>query len=218
MNNTVWNCHTSCDLLNVGTWQAELEVITGWIESHSFDVITLLVGNGDLVPVENYVSAIQKSGIAPYLYEPEYIPQFRDQWPTLSEMILTGKRVVIFMDYNANQSAVPYILDEFSHLWETPFSPTNRSFPCTQQRPPDLNQTLAREKYMYMANHNLNMAVDLGALLGDGSGEPILIPNTAVINQTNGRFLEFGQLGQMAEQCDGTPAPCLPQSYPFEEV
>ena len=69
-----------------------------------------------------------------------------NDWPTLGYMILTGKRVVIFMDYEANQTAVPWILDEFSQMWETPFDPTNRSFPCTVQRPPDLNRQAAQNR------------------------------------------------------------------------
>ena len=207
VNNTVYNCHTSCDLLNAGTWQSQLEVITNWVARHPYDVITILVGNSDLVGVENYVPAIEASGLRPYLYEPEYVPQHRDQWPTLGEMILSGKRVVLFMDYMANQPEVPYILNEFTHMWETPFSPTDPAFPCTIGRPPNLNETRAREEFMYLANHNLNTAVQLGALTGGGGGTPLLIPNTAQINQTNGQFDEEGQLEAMRLDCTGVFAP-----------
>lgn len=31
-----------------------------------------------------------------------------------------GKQAVMFMDYKANEDIVPYILDEFSYMWETP--------------------------------------------------------------------------------------------------
>ncbi len=204
VNETIYNCHTTCDLLNAGTWQSSLELLVGWIRDHPYDVVTWLIVNSDFVSVDKYVSAIQNSGIAPYLYEPEYIPQRRDQWPTLGEMILSGKRVVLFMDYNANQTAVPYILDEFSHIWETPFSPTDRNFPCTVQRPPSLvdHQQRAQDDFMYLANHNLNTAVDISAILGSGSGrEEILIPNTAQINETNGQFMKFGQLEAMSQNC-----------------
>ena len=164
--------------------------------------MTWLIGNSDFTSVENYVSAIQNSGIAPYLYEPEYIPQRRHQWPTLAEMILSGKRVVMFMDYNANQTAVPYILDQYSHIWETPFSPTDRNFPCVVQRPPHLTKERARDDYMYLANHNLNTAVDISAILGRGHGpQQFLIPNTADINQTNGQFDTLGQLEATRLNC-----------------
>lgn len=201
VNNTVYNCHTTCDLLNAGTWQSELETLAAWLAQHPYDVVTFLIVNSDYTTVENYVPAIQNSGIAQYLYTPQYVPQYRDQWPTLGEMILANTRVVLFMDYNANQTAVPYVLDEFSHIWETPFSPTNQSFPCSQQRPPGLNQTMARDQYMYLANHNLNTAIDIGAITGSSSSSSILIPNTAELNITNGDQDQYGRLGAMSVNC-----------------
>ena len=110
-------------------------------------------------------------------------------------MILLRKRVVIFMDYNANQTQVPYILDEFSQMWETPFSPTNRSFPCTQERPPGINRTQAEQR-MYMANHNLNTEISL-------AGTSLLVPSSPLINETNA-VNGTGSLGLMANNCAGT--------------
>ena len=202
VNETILQCHSSCELLNVGPWQASLEVIANWIERHPYDVVTILVGNSNMVPVERYIPAIEASGIKQYLYEPAYIPQHRDQWPTLGEMILSGKRVVLFMDYMANQPKVPYILNEFTHMFETPFSPTDPEFPCTAERPPDLNETKAREQFMYMANHNLNTAIDISAITGGGGDNSLLIPNTAQINQTNGQLNEEGQLEAMRLDCE----------------
>ena len=116
-------------------------------------------------------------------YVPTQVPMNISSWPTLSDMILMGKRAVIFIDYNANQTEIPYILDEFSQMWETPFSPTNQSFPCTQQRPPNLSRQTA-ENRMYMANHNLNTEISL-------AGTSLLVPTTALINQTNALSMCF---------------------------
>jgi len=197
VNDTMFSCHTSCDLLNAGTYQSELETVLDWVENHPYDVVTLLIVNSDYatVQVEDFVSAFENSGIIPYLYIPPKVPMHLNDWPTLSEMILTRKRVVAFMDYNANQTAVPYILDEFTHMWETPFSPQDRNFPCTVQRPPTLtNTTVAAEQYMYMANHNLNQAVTF-------LGNTLLIPNTAELNVTNAAGYDTGMLGEMTGNC-----------------
>ena len=204
VNDTIFNCHTSCNLLNAGPWQDYLTTISKWVASHPYDVVTILVVNSDFKTIDKYVPAIQNSGIAQYLYEPKYVPQRRDQWPTLGEMILSGKRVVMFMDYNANQTAVPYVLDEFTHMWETPFSPQNPEFPCTQQRPPNLNQSEARDEYMYLANHNLNVAVDISAILGNGGNDQILLPATSVLNHTNAEGLDEGMMGAMNQNCTET--------------
>lgn len=190
-------CHTSCDLLNVGTLEAYLTTVTGWLKNNPYDVVTILMVNSDFVGVGNYTAPIENSGLMDLAYVPPQVPMGRHDWPTLSSMILSGKRAVVFMDYDANQTTVPYILDEFSQMWETPFSPTNRSFPCTEQRPPGLSAASA-ETMMYMANHNLNLQVDL-------LGYNILIPDTAVINETNA-VSGFGSLGAMATECRGNGA------------
>lgn len=204
VNGTLYNCHTSCDLLNAGTFQSELEDIVGWLQQNPFEVITMLIGNSDLAFVEDFVPAIQNSGIAQYLYTPQFIPQHKDQWPTLGEMILKNTRVVMFMDYYANQDSVPYILEEFTHMWETPFSPQDPNFPCTIERPPGLDPQEAHDNFMYIANHNLNIAVQIGALTGGGDDDPFLIPNTAQLNNTNGASETItGQLGTMALNCSG---------------
>lgn len=189
---TISFCHTSCDLLDAGTATEYFTNVTSWVQAHPYDVVTLLIGNSDLIGVGNYTTSLEASGLDRYAYIPPQVPMDISSWPTLSSMILTRKRVVIFMDYNANQTKVPYILDEFSQMWETPFSPTNRSFPCTQQRPPGINRQQAEQR-MYMANHNLNTEISL-------AGTSFLVPTIPLINETNG-LNGTGSLGLMANNC-----------------
>lgn len=193
-NDTLYLCHTSCDLLNAGTLQDYLSTVTKWLNNNPYEVITILMGNYDLVGVGNFTDPIVNSGLSKYAYQPPKIPMGLDDWPVLSELILMQKRAIVFMDYNANQTEVPYILDEFTQMWETPFSPTNPDFPCTTQRPPNLSEESAKS-IMYMANHNLNVEISF-------SGLDILIPNTAVLNETNG-VSGYRSLGLMADNCTG---------------
>lgn len=188
-------CHTSCDILNAGTLDDYLADVASWVSAHPYDVVTLLLENADYVKVGNYTGVLENSGLKSYFYEPPQIPMGYEDWPTLSELILTGKRVLVFLDYEANQTAVPYVMDEFSHMWETPFDPTNQSFPCTVQRPPNLNteQTLDR---MSMINHNLNAEISL-------LGTSLLVPNTVELNVTNSNTTEYGALGRSVNQCAG---------------
>lgn len=196
VNDTLYSCHTSCNLLNAGTYQSTLEEVADWVRGHPYDVVTLLIVNSNYVNVRNFSNTIQAAGLGPYVYTPPKIPMHLNDWPTLSEMILSQKRVVVFMDYQANQTAVPYILDQYTHMWETPFSPQNVSFPCTVQRPPTLkNMTRAKDQYMYLANHNLNQAISL-------AGMNFLVPNTAELSVTNAAGNQTGMLGAMAETCE----------------
>ena len=207
VNNTVFYCHTSCNLLNAGTAESYFANITKWLNENENrrNVVTLLIGNSDFRPVTDYVMPLEASGLSELAYKPTKIPMALSDWPTLSDMIILNNRVVIFMDYNANQTEVPYILDEFAQLWETPFSPTNDNFPCTEQRPPGLSQADAEHR-MYMANHNLN--TEITAL-----GLSLLVPSRAILNHTNG-LNGSGSLGAMADDCEGelenSPFPKLP--------
>ena len=197
-NGTMWFCHTSCSLLNAGTVESYLAEVTQWLSAHPYEVVTILLGNSDYttVQVNSYVSPLENSGITRYAFIPPKIPMTLGDWPTLGELILTNKRAIIFMDYNANQTAVPYILDEFSQMWETPYSPTDPAFPCTIQRPPGLKDTEGKN-WLYMANHNLNTNLTL-------LGFSLLVPNTVDINTTNSELTNATSTLQVAsDNCAG---------------
>lgn len=212
VNGTLYFCHTSCDLLNSGTVEDYLRTVTEWVAAHPFDVITILFGNynwqdkdsdgNPLVTSRNFAKSIEASGLLPYIYQPPNTAMKLDDWPTLGELIISGKRVITFIDYNFNTKEVPYLLWEFYNMWETPFSPTSDNFTCEIQRPDGLAENRSREM-MYMANHNLNVQISLAGL-------NLLIPNTAELNQTNG-VNGSGSLGEMSTTCTGKfPALGLP--------
>ncbi|KAK2737767.1 hypothetical protein FQN57_007415 [Myotisia sp. PD_48] len=196
----IYLCHSSCDLLNVGTLENYLTTVTNWLKANPYDVITVLIGNGGFIEPKKFIEPLEKSGLKDFAYQPPKVPMSLDDWPTLSELILTGKRAVVFMDYKAEQTAVPYLLDQFSQMWETPFSPTDRNFPCTVHRPPGLSDRDARQR-LYMANHNLNTQVSIG-------GASLLIPNTVLLNETNA-VSGFGSL----EKWDRPPSALLVDYY-----
>ena len=200
VDDIAYYCHTSCDLLNAGTAESYFRNISQWLDGHRTEVVTLLIGNSDFRPVTDYVAPLESSGLRAFAYEPDVIPMSINDWPPLDQMFPIGQQVVIFMDYNANQTAVPWILDEFSQIWETPFSPTNSSFPCTVERPPGLSPEDAGSR-MYMANHNLNRQIT-------ALGNSILVPATNVINETNAVSGD-GSLGKAAEDCAGNSNHCV---------
>lgn len=150
------------------------------------------MGNYDLVGPANFTTPVRNSGLLRYVYTPPTSPMPLDSWPTLGEMIIKNQRAVVMLDYKADQTQIPWLLDEFSQMWETPFSPTNRSFPCTPQRPPDSPQQ-TRENRMYMANQNLNVAVDFAGLSID-------VPAFPLLNETNA-VDGFGSAGATVQNC-----------------
>ncbi|KAF2736363.1 PLC-like phosphodiesterase [Polyplosphaeria fusca] len=202
VNGTMRYCHTSCDLLDAGTVEDYMREVTRWVMTHPFDVITIIIGNADytkqgsdgkpLVTSQNYVEPIQNAGLMPYIYQPPKTAMNISDWPTLGQLILRGKRVIMFIDYNFDTDAVPWMLWQFYNIWETPYSPTDSDFPCTLDRPQGLSENKMKSM-MYMANHNLNVEVSIAGL-------SLLIPNTVELEQTNG-LNGTGSLGLQVEKC-----------------
>lgn len=183
-------------MLNVGTLEDYLTTVNKWMRKNPFEVVSFIIGNFDYVSPGNFTGPIYNAGFKDMIYSPPKAPMALNDWPTLSEMIVRGKRAVFFMDYQADPKVHPWLMDEFSQMWETPFSPTNADFPCTQQRPPGLSEKDAKNR-MYMANHNLNLQLNLGDL-------SLLIPNSATLNVTNSNMTTSnGTLGTMAQNCKG---------------
>jgi hypothetical protein len=151
-------------------------------------------GQSNRNPVTDYVAPFENSGMMQYVWTPPSATMNVTDWPTLGEMILKNKRVVVMLDYGTNQTEVPWILSEFDYQWETPFSPTNPSFPCTEQRPPNQDEATSRNR-MYMLNHNLNIQVSLGGV------SDLLIPAYSLLDEINA-VSGNGSLGLNVQNCE----------------
>ncbi|KXL50352.1 MAG: hypothetical protein FE78DRAFT_85157 [Acidomyces sp. 'richmondensis'] len=189
-------CHTSCDLLNVGPLEDYLVTVREWLDENRYEVITIMVGNEDFVDASNYIAPFENSGMIDYLYVPKSAPMGLDGWPTLGEMILTNKRVVVMLAYDANQTAIPWLLEQWNYAWQTPFSPTNPEFPCTVQRPPNQSKNISYDR-LYTANHNLNLQIEDKAL-----GVDILVPYWPKLHNTNANYTTIeGCAGTTVDHC-----------------
>ena len=92
-------CHTSCLLEDAGSLQDFLSEVKEWMDVNPNEVVTLLITNGDSVGIGNFSEAFVGSGISTYAYVPPGSPNVLgiDEWPTLQEMINSGKRLVAFL-------------------------------------------------------------------------------------------------------------------------
>lgn len=89
-------CHTSCLELDVGSLSSYLSPIKTWLDGNRNEVLTLLLTNGDAIPVSQFGSVFAALGLDEYAYAPG-ANLAMDQWPTLQSMIDAGKRLVVFM-------------------------------------------------------------------------------------------------------------------------
>lgn len=166
-------CHTSCLIKDGGSLQDYLHTLKGWLDGHANEVVTLLLTNGDFLNVAAFDAAFSASGIVSYTYIPtaQHDPADKHTWPTLGAMLSRNARLVVFVDYGAgSQAAPPYLLNEFTYFWETPYDTTDPAAfgRCEIDRPFGLAafqpEVVARR--MFILNHFLDSEV-LGMALPD---------------------------------------------------
>ncbi|MCJ1311726.1 hypothetical protein MMC25_005399 [Agyrium rufum] len=132
--------------------------------------------------------------LSKYAYTPSPRTSASKTWPTLQEMISDSTRLVTFvanLDPRLNNVA-PYLLDEFTFLFENPFSVTDASnFSCIADRPLSVfgstSKALASDRLPLM-NH----------FLDSEEGYGIQVPNTSALNITNAVSGGAGNLGVAA--------------------
>lgn len=116
-------CHTTCTEEDAGTLQTWLETVVTFLDANPDEVITLLITNGDGIAGADFAAAFEAAGAAAYAYSPGSTLAL-SEWPTLGALIDAGTRLVVFMDYPADDS-VSYILPEFTsyilYVWWTSF-------------------------------------------------------------------------------------------------
>lgn len=81
-------------------------------------VVTLVIVNQANQPASAYASIFQAAKLDSKAYVPESASLSVSQWPTLGSLIDQGKQLVVFLNSQADFGAAPYLIDEFSNVWE----------------------------------------------------------------------------------------------------
>ncbi|KAL2024644.1 hypothetical protein VTK56DRAFT_6845 [Thermocarpiscus australiensis] len=142
-NGTLELCHTLCELLDAGPLETWLAKIKHWLDAHPNEVVTLLLVNADDQPAASFGAAFEASGISAYGFTPSSsgtttttTTTTTTGWPTLQSMIAANARLVTFVASIDPSPAHPYLLPEFTHVFETPFNVTSlAAFTCDLDRP-----------------------------------------------------------------------------------
>ena len=97
-NGGIEQCHTSCALLDVGPFHEILTSIKKKLDANPREVATLLITQhlegGDIL--ERFRKEFEDTGADQLAFAPDG-DLAMDQWPTLGELIDSGKRLVVFM-------------------------------------------------------------------------------------------------------------------------
>ncbi|KAF8939474.1 PLC-like phosphodiesterase [Dissophora ornata] len=166
-------CHTSCSLLDAGTLSKTLGMIKAFLDSNPNEVVTIFWENaGNLTPA-HFQTVYQGAGMTDYLYTQT---TGNTTWPTLAEMISSGKRLVNYID-TGYDSSVPWLMEEYSFIFETPYQIyKGGAYPCTVDRPKNQRQQ------MYVLNHFISQNLTVDNVVVD-------IPQPGLAATTNGADL-----------------------------
>ncbi|KAF8525269.1 PLC-like phosphodiesterase [Hysterangium stoloniferum] len=171
------------------TFAAYLKTVKTWVDTHPSEVLTILIVNSDKLPPMQWQAVYQSAGMDTVSLSPTSASLTKDAWPTLGETIDSGKRVVTYLDTQADFTQLPYIIDEFSNMWETPFDVAEASFPCSVNRTSSNDPT----SQLSLINHYLDKTVTIGTTTFPAPDTDQL----AVTNATSGS----GWLGVEVQTC-----------------
>jgi len=176
-------CHTSCFLYDGGTLEAYLTTVKTWLDANPNEVLSLLIVNIDNLPASAYDTVFKSVGLDAISFAPASSPLPATGWPTLGSMIDSGKRLLTFLDNGADPS-IPYLIDEFTNIWETAFNVIDPAFDCNVNRTKGDPTT-----QMFLINHFLDKLL---------VGQPI--PDIASLPTTNSASGP-GSIGAQVANC-----------------
>jgi hypothetical protein len=197
-NGSLHMCHSSCALLDAGTLSDWLSEIKTWMDGNPNEVVTVLLVNSDDSSASALASAYTTAGITSYAYTPTSTTA-SSEWPTLQTLISSGKRLMNFVASLDDNSAAPYLMDEFTYIFENNYDNTSpSSFSCAANRPSTVTTSSALQKNMMpLMNHFLYQTSNL-------FGTTIESPDLGNISTTNSASGGTGALGTSATECTTT--------------
>ncbi|KXS99484.1 hypothetical protein AC578_3771 [Pseudocercospora eumusae] len=188
-------CHTSCSLLDAGTLSSWLSEVKTWLDSNANEVVTILLVNGASASASDLAAAYTSSGLDSYAYTPAATSASSSTWPTLESLISNGTRAMNFIASLDENSAAPYLMNEFTYIAENRYdntAPTN--YTCDVDRPANKpTSEILSQGYMTLMNH----------FLYEQQLFNIQSPNESYASTTNapsGRG-GTGNLGDSANEC-----------------
>ncbi|WP_338702965.1 hypothetical protein V2W30_36960 [Streptomyces sp. Q6] len=150
----LWLCHAVC---RAGAVElvAALRGIGDWMRAHPTDVVTFIVQ--DAISGEDTAKAFAEAGLDDLVHTPD--PDPARPWPTLGDMIDSGRRLVVFAEQA--DGPAPWYRNFYRYGMETPFA---------FRSPGDMNCVAHRggdDKRLFLLNHFIT--IDGGSRLDAGT-------------------------------------------------
>jgi len=121
-------CHVTC-LAGSQPLVEGLGQIKAFLDENPNEVISIIFEN--YITHAQTASAFEDSGLIDFVYAHDA----SEPWPTLSELIDAGARLVVFQETLPEEAEYPWLMNIWENAWETPFSfATPEDFVCDPNR------------------------------------------------------------------------------------
>lgn len=191
-------CHTLCEL-GATELEPELEGLKAWMDEHPREVVTVFIQ--DAVSPADTAEVFERTGLA----DMAYVHQPGTPWPTLGEMISSGKRLLVLMENEGGGSKYPYLHQGFDVVQDTGYTYASvDEFDCAPNRG-------SADSDLLMVNHWLSSFTTLVTSAQAANTEEVLgervrrcqdergqIPNFVAVN-----WYDQGELLAVVDELNG---------------
>ena len=191
-------CHGLCETGST-SFLDTLDQLRGWMVANPDEVVTLFIE--DHVDSSLIAADVEAAGLLDLVYD----PSTGDPWPTLGEMIRSGRRLVVMVEEGTGGEAAPWLVNGFEYTQDTPYTfPTVESFSCEPNRGPDdaplllLNHWLSGFRNLVSDAQLVNARDVLLPRAEQCQEERGSIPNFVAVN-----YVAFGDVYDVVDELNG---------------
>lgn len=173
----VYLCHGECSFLGRKLLVDGLAEIRSFLERHPNEVVSIIFEA--YVSAEATAAVFEQAGLEAYVHT----QPLGESWPTLQEMIDTGRRLVVFSD--SDRGAIPWYHYVWDYAFETHFSYEKpEDFSCAPNRGDPANS-------LFILNHFLTRTVGAPRLAEMVNHNPLFIDRALECMEANSRLPNF---------------------------
>jgi hypothetical protein len=194
----LYMCHGLCET-GATSFDDTLADVRAWLATNPDEVMSIFV--------EDHVDAadVAKSVLDAHLEDYLYTMVDGEPFPTLGDMIRSGKRLVVMLESGDGRPDYPWLVNGFDFVQETPYTfPTVESFSCEPNRGrPDapllqINHWLSGFSNLVSDATQVNAADVLGARVDRCRDERGLQPTFVAVN-----YADIGDLMSVVDRLNG---------------
>lgn len=194
----LYMCHGLCETGSTPL-DTTLADIRSWLATNPDEVLTIFIE--DHVDADDIAAEVIGAGLEDYLFTPVEGEPF----PTLGDMIRSGRRLVVMLESGDGRPEFPWLVNGFDFVQETPFTfPTVESFSCEPNRGvPDaplfqINHWLSGFSELVSSARTVNAADVLGPRAVACAEERGLQPTFVAVN-----FADIGDVVAVVDELNG---------------